>query len=272
MTTVVVLSLAGFIPGFMLVDWCTGTSQGLPWYEKGLYAVGAGYGLIVSGTLLLSAIPGPIERWYVLVLYGSVNLFLFAVWVLGRRAASQNDGRTWRPRIDQGQRGILAAIVVVVALTLFFRFTDLSYAEFQGDEAAVALTAVDVIEGYDNALFLRLKGPAEVLLPALVYRVTGSLTEFQARLPFAIANSTAVLAILLLGSRLISPLGGWIAAVLLALDGYLIAFGRLMQYQSLVFLMVVLTVLILYRLARNPACLEAQRTALEAGVPGHVRL
>ena len=222
--------------------------------------MGAGYGLIVSGMLVLSYIPGPIERWHIVVLFAAANLILIVSLVLrrklvpryGQTSAFVAVTRIDMPTVDVNTRRYLAAAACVLILAAFFRFTNLAYSEFQGDEAAVALAAVDVIQGYDNALLVRLKGPAEVLLPALIYRATGSLTEFQARLPFAIANVAAVLAILLLGARLIGPLGGWIAAALLALDGYLIAFGRILQYQSLVFLMVVLTVLVLYRLARDP--------------------
>ncbi|MEZ4677377.1 MAG: hypothetical protein R2932_24485 [Caldilineaceae bacterium] len=54
---------------------------------------------------------------------------------------------------------------------------------------------------------------------------------------------------MLLGWRWFGPLAGWVAAMLLALDGYIIAFARIVQYQSIVFLTVVLILLILQRLA-----------------------
>lgn len=88
-------------------------------------------------------------------------------------------------------------------------------------------------------------------LPTVIYSLTGRLNEQIARLPFALANLTALLALFLLGWRLIGALAGWTAAMLLALDGYLIAFARIVQYQSIVFLMSVLVVLLLHRLVQN---------------------
>jgi hypothetical protein len=48
---------------------------------------------------------------------------------------------------------------------------------------------------------------------------------------------------------------GWSAAMILALDGYFVGFARIVQYQSMVFCLVVLTVLVLYRLVRSPRLL-----------------
>ena len=45
---------------------------------------------------------------------------------------------------------------------------------------------------------------------------------------------------------------GWAAAMLLAMDGYAVAFARIVQYQSVVILTTALVVLILYRLLRRP--------------------
>ena len=63
-----------------------------------------------------------------------------------------------------------------------------------------------------------------------------------------------------LGWRLLGPLAGWIAAFLLAFDGYLIAFARFVQYQSMVLLTSALAVLILYRLLRQPQALARYLT------------
>ena len=112
--------------------------------------------------------------------------------------------------------------------------------------------ASGVIQGYEDVLFLHKKGPAEILIPATIFSLTGHMDEASARLPFALANLATLLAIFLLGWQLLGPLAGWTAALLLAFDGYLIAFARFVQYQSIVLLTSVLTVLILYRLLRRP--------------------
>lgn len=62
------------------------------------------------------------------------------------------------------------------------------------------------------------KGPVEILLPTLVYALTGHLTEATARLPFALANLAGVVAIFVFGLAAVQLAGGWVAALFLALD------------------------------------------------------
>jgi 4-amino-4-deoxy-L-arabinose transferase-like glycosyltransferase len=59
--------------------------------------------------------------------------------------------------------------------------------------------------------------------------------------------------VLLLGARLFGAVAGVSAGLLAALTGYFVAFARIVQYQSLVLLAVVLTILVLWRM------LDAQR-------------
>ena len=259
MTTAVIFVLGAMVPGFLLVDLCTRRGQSVPWPEKLLYSAGAGYALIVTVMLLLSYVPGPIRLWHIITLYTATVLLLAAI-VYGGRSSLTSPSQyesvaLWGHRrlgTSYRRAGLIIAAGLVVILAAYFRFAHLGYSELQGDEAAVALTADNAIRGYGNALLTRLKGPAEVLLPALIYRTTGTLTEFQARFPFAVASTLAVIGILMLGNRLFTPVAGVVAAAAVALDGYLIAFGRILQYQSIVFFMVVLTVLILYRIVRQP--------------------
>ena len=112
--------------------------------------------------------------------------------------------------------------------------------------------AAETIQGYHDALLSHKKGPVEILLPTDIYLLAGRLNEAAARLPFALINLAGLFAIFLLGWRLYHPVAGWAAAMLLALDGYFIGFARIVQYQSVVFLMVALVALILYRLVRRP--------------------
>ena len=114
------------------------------------------------------------------------------------------------------------------------------------------LRSAEMLQGYPEALLTHKKGPVEILLPAGIYVMAQRLNEAAARLPFALLNLAGLFAVFLLGWRLYHPVAGWAAAMLLALDGYFIGFARIVQYQSVVFLMVVLTVLVLYRLVRAP--------------------
>jgi 4-amino-4-deoxy-L-arabinose transferase-like glycosyltransferase len=98
-----------------------------------------------------------------------------------------------------------------------------------------------VLGGEWDALLTRQKGPGEVLLAAGPLALTGRIDEWTTRLPFALCGlgillGAFVLARALLGRRLGVPVG-LAAALILAVDGFLIGFSRIVQYQSLLTLM-----------------------------------
>ncbi|MBK8798967.1 MAG: glycosyltransferase family 39 protein [Anaerolineales bacterium] len=116
------------------------------------------------------------------------------------------------------------------------RLPGLGYAEFHGDEARAVLRASAVIQGEEDVLFLHRKGPVEILAPAALFALTGQLDEANARLPFTLAGLAGLFAVWSIGWRLLSPAAGWLAALLLAVTGYYVAFSRFLQYQSVVIL------------------------------------
>ena len=257
------IALTGLLPGALLSEALVGESDSppTPW-ERILYAIAAGYAVTVMVMLGLSFLPGPLARWQTLVAFDLLMLILGSL-IAWQAARFAHQGRS--PVIisdaclfpDIGALAEWRAWFIVGALTLllvggFFRFTNLGYAEYQGDEARAALRAAAVIQGYDDVLLIHKKGPTEILLPTAIYSLTGHLTETSARLPFTIANLAGLFAVFLLGWRLADPLVGWGAAMFLALDGYFIGFSRIVQYQSVVFLTTTLVVLILYRLLCKP--------------------
>ncbi|MCS7219782.1 MAG: glycosyltransferase family 39 protein [Anaerolineae bacterium] len=150
--------------------------------------------------------------------------------------------------LTTSERWLLIGAMALLLIASPFRLVHLGYSEFYSDEARAVLRATGVIQGYDDVLFIHRKGPVEILIPTAIYVLTGYLTEAYARLPFAIANITGVIAVFLLGRRMFSPIAGWLAALLLAFDGYLIAFARFVEYQSIVFLTSTAVLLSLYRL------------------------
>ncbi|NJP06957.1 MAG: hypothetical protein HC837_15730, partial [Chloroflexaceae bacterium] len=98
------------------------------------------------------------------------------------------------------------------------------------------------------------QGPLEVLLVAGPLVLTGHTNEFVARLPFALVHLGVLLGSYLLARRLFTPFFAqqqtqrperWASAValgailVLALDGFLIAFARIVQYQGVVLLLTV---------------------------------
>jgi hypothetical protein len=253
---VATLVLTVLLPGSLLVTGLIARSVAPPAPgERIVLSVGAGYSCLVLTLLALSYLPGPLTRPQTLLAFNTLILTLTIVILrhpLHPFTPSPFHPVTQSPNLPITQSLSLLALLLLAA---GLRLTNLGYAEFQGDEARLALRAAEVIQGYENALFVHKKGPTEILLPTAVYVLSDRLTETTARLPFTLANLTGVVAILVLGRRLFAGrqgvLTGGAAALLLAVDGYLVGFGRVVQYQSIVFLMDVLVVLIVVRLAQT---------------------
>jgi hypothetical protein len=250
------LVLTGLLPGALLVTLLVGRSKAPPTLgERAVYSIGAGYSCIVALLLLLSYLPGGLTRGQTLVAFDGLIVVLSVLLVIHKPAPQSPE-----PGANLQNRWLVFGLLTLALIGGFFRFVNLGYSEFQGDEARLALYAAELIQGYDNPLFVHKKGPTETLLPTVIYALSDRLTETTARLPFALANFTALFAAFLLGRRLFGPVAGWVGAILLALDGYLIAFGRVVQYQSIVFLMDVLVVLVFVRLMQQPVALTRYMT------------
>jgi hypothetical protein len=260
LATLAALAAAVGAPGVLFVEILVGGSAPPP-IERAVYSVAAGFALATLALLALSYLPGELSPGTVMVAFGALTLLLLALAFLVQRrpADAAGDGPGFPDAaLDRGQRRWLAAgIAVLLGVAALLRLANAGYAEFHGDEARAVLRAAAVIQGYENALFLHRKGPGEILTPVLLFSFTGRITEATARLPFAIANLTALLGVFLLGWRMVGPVAGWSAAFLLTFDGYLIAFSRFVQYQSMVLLASVAAVLIAYRAYRDPRSLGA---------------
>jgi len=135
-------------------------------------------------------------------------------------------------------------LLAVLLLGAAFRFIGLGYSEFQGDETLVMVLAAEALEGQPNALFLENnKGPGQILLPMTLWRLTGTINEFSARLPFALAGLLALITIYLSGRTFLNEKSGLFAAAFMALTGLMVALSRIVQYQQVVILMSCLALL-----------------------------
>jgi|GEM_PF-423987 len=194
--------------------------------------------------LALQALPGPLAGWMLLLPCDVLSLWLGGL--LLRRSSPQSAERV------HPQRHAYLPLLAILLLGGVLRLTFLGGSEFQGDEIKALLRTVGVVHGREAILLLHKKGPIEILLPAGPPALTGQLTEGIARLPFALAGMGVLLGSYLLGRELTAdtqpvptenPLDGrgtqvgLIAATILAVDGFLIGFARIVQYQSIVMLM-----------------------------------
>jgi len=236
---------AGWVPGWLALRLLLADDRSLDGVERALLASGLACVSLVVGTLILHLLPGPLGRTQVLLFYDLLIAGLVGMAVRG--GVSTGLANWWR--LPRTRPWPMAGGLLMVALVAApFRLLNLGYSEFQGDEAKVLIKAAAVIQGIEGALFLHKKGPAEILITALPYAVAGRMSEAPARLPFALANMGGVLALWMVGRRYGGRGTGRWAAVLIALNGYFVAFARIVQYQSLVCFLSCLVMLCLHRL------------------------
>ena len=159
----------------------------------------------------------------------------------------------------------------MVILAAVLRFSNLGYSEFQGDEGVIMMRAASAITGDEGEIFLHQKGPVEILLPSGIWGLAGQINELWARLPFAWAGILAVAAVARLGQRWTGTKAGVVAGTLLALTGFGVAFGRIVQYQGLVMLWGTLAVLYADRYASDGGRYDLLLTAvfLAGGLLAH---
>jgi hypothetical protein len=268
--TVATCLILGFVPGLFLVAWLVGRDERLTLGHIFLYGWAAGYALWIWGILFLSYLPGGLTQFGILIAFdlGALLFCGLAIYpATGRTSQVASHSPPPNSRTLQNSWFWLG-LLLLTAVALFLRFANLGYSEFQGDEAKVMLPAVAVIQGQEEVLFSYRKGPTEIVIPAGQLALMGAIDEGSARAPFAFGNILCLLAVFALGWRLFGPLAGWLAAMLLAVDGYFIGTTRIVQYQSMIFLMGVFT---LYPLAHLVFPTRQEETE-SAPVTGHLLL
>lgn len=197
--------------------------------ERGFVAVAGALAVAALLLMALHGLPGPLPGW--LALLAADLLSLAAGWALWR-----NRGRGEAPRARPH-----SWLLLPLAIAATVRLWGLGVSDFQGDEAYAMLLAKGVAHGQEEILLVHMKGPVEALLPAGPLAITGTTSELAARLPYALAGIALVLGVWALAGRLLGgrrgDLAGFVAATAVAADGLLTAFGRIVQYQTVVLLL-----------------------------------
>lgn len=209
--------------------------------QRAVLAIGLGYAWAVVAGLALNAAPWGLDgRGFV-----AATLLLIGAFVAFRRRARRDGRPVDAPSVPAPParplgRGDALAVAAVLGFAALFRVTHLGWSEFQGDEALVLHKAAATIDGRRDAIFVHKKGPAEILVTAEVYAMTRRIDEGAARLPFALAMLAGLAALVVVGRGLFGggqgTAVGVAAAAILSLNGFFVAFGRVVQYQALVFL------------------------------------
>ncbi|MEM8861928.1 MAG: glycosyltransferase family 39 protein, partial [Chloroflexota bacterium] len=204
--------------------------------ERFVLGQSLGYTVILLLALFVAYVPGPFRTIIFVSAIIIVCAGCMATWGIGGIKDIFQKQTTWF------QIGFYLCLLLI---PLSLRFYNLGYAQFQGDEGAAISRAARIIIGEDPQIFLHKKGPGELLVVTATWALTGHMTEWFARLPFAWANVVGILAVFGIGRKVGGRWAGAGAALLLTLEGYLLGFSRIVQYQSLVFMLVSAAVLAL---------------------------
>ena len=222
--------LLWLLPGLAWAGLLAGRHR-RPRAEEIAVGLGLGMGSVTVLTLLLSYIPGPLPASALLV---AANLIILTLALVASRSPLPNPGfrsSDSRSAPDPCSLSILHCSLFI-SIAALFRLVYLGYSEFQGDEGIVMMRAARAILGDGQQLFYHQKGPVEALLPIATWTMSGTINEWQARLPFAFAGLLGVAALYLLARHWFNKRSALVAALLLAINGYFVGFGRIVQYQS----------------------------------------
>ena len=225
------------LPGLGLVRLLTCSNDDLVWFERIALGLAASYPFTISVTLVAGYVPGKLTLALELAL---ATACVSAIWLTTWWQDRVSPRTHHKPRPTPGWSLVILTVIVLIAC--LFVLTNLGVSEFQGDEVMALLTGSSTIQGNDEAMFFHRKGPAEILLPTALWLLSGTVTEWMARLPFAIAGILSVIAMYALARRLFGEGAGLAAAALLALNGYLIGFSRIVQYQSIVMMATIMAI------------------------------
>lgn len=203
--------------------------------------IGLGLNLVCTpiSTLLLTYIPGPLTKASLLLVGTMMISFPALISIVRDSIKKKEESSTPKTADSRNNLALLwdngwIWIITALVIAAFLRLVNLNYSEFQGDEATVMVRAAQALEGNENIIFQHKKGPAELVIVMAGWRLVGMTNEWMSRLPFAYAGLLGICAIFLIGKRVKNPSVGGLAALLLAINGFFVGFGRIVQYQSLI--------------------------------------
>jgi hypothetical protein len=138
-------------------------------------------------------------------------------------------------------------VILVLIVAAYFRFTYLGYSDLQGDEAKPFeyRQTADFI----GFLFSNSKGPGQYLIIKFteLLQVHNIDDEFLYRLPFAFAGFLSVFLFYFIAKKFFDSKTALYVLIISALNGFFIAFSRIIQYQSFkIFFALISTLFFLY--------------------------
>ncbi len=140
--------------------------------------------------------------------------------------------------------------ISILILGSILRLVNLGYSDYQGDEIKAFFNPNEDGEFIQFLLDQR-KGPNQFLVTGLLSGVTNNFDNyFLTRLPFALAGVFSILIFYLIVKKLFGERLAAISTIFFVTNGFLIAFSRIVQYQSFVILFGLLGIY-LYQIFRD---------------------
>ncbi len=155
-------------------------------------------------------------------------------------------------------------LLFVLISSAVLRFVNLGYSEFQGDEirALYLKSSGPLLEH----LFTQKKGPAQFVITFIMNELFRLYSEFWLRVPFALVGLACVVVLYYLVKELYGKKAGILAATLLSINGFFVAFSRIVQYQSLVIFFTLLTAFFLVKLNSTKSIKYMYFASISAGL------
>jgi hypothetical protein len=203
--------------------------------ERLTLAMGLSLALTIIGAMFAVYLPGTFTLLQLLI---TMNILILTGWIAAwwqQRFSAEPPCGTLPPSPVPRPPSPVITLLVLLLLAAALRLPRLGYVEFHEDEAEALMLGVRLMQGEDYALFLHRKGPAQMLVPLAFWLLTGQITEAMARFPFALSSILSVATLFFIGRRWFNGQAGAIAALLWAINGYGVAFGRMAQYQARIF-------------------------------------
>ena len=130
----------------------------------------------------------------------------------------------------------LIILSFLLILGTILRVFNLGYSDYQGDEIKAFFNPAEDGD-YIQFLLDQRKGPNQFIVTGLLSGITNNFDNyFLTRLPFAIAGVISIYIFYLIVKKIFGERLSLIATIFFVTNGFLIAFSRIVQYQSFVIL------------------------------------
>jgi hypothetical protein len=143
-------------------------------------------------------------------------------------------------------------LILLILLATFLRFYNLGYSEFQDDEKKAFIRKNETTSTFQFFMEQR-KGPMQFLVTSATLLIKNEpRNELLIRFPFTVANLLSVIVFYLLLKELFdSDITAFLGGLIFSLNGFIVGFARIAQYQNLNILFSLLSLYFFIKLSKS---------------------